>query len=116
MIDERIGMRIKQCRERLGLTQEQFAEKTGLSVNYISTIERGASFPRCERLITILNGLEASADEIFCDVVTHSAEHKTSKLSKKLEFLPVEAQNRILRVVDLLIQLEKEQLQRSRNE
>ena len=45
MIDKRIGKRIKQCRERLGLSQEAFAEKTGLTPNYISTVERGMSFP-----------------------------------------------------------------------
>ena len=53
MIDKRIGKRIKECRERLGLTQEQFAEKVGLATNYISTVERGASFPRCE-MITVM--------------------------------------------------------------
>ena len=46
MIDKRVGKRIKQRREQLGLTQEQFAEKLGVATNYISTIERGASFPR----------------------------------------------------------------------
>ena len=65
MIDKRIGKRIKQCRERLGLTQEEFAEKTGFTANYISTLERGASFPRCENLILLLNALEVSADAIF---------------------------------------------------
>ncbi len=65
MIDKRIGERIKQCRERLGLTQDQFAERLGLTTNYISTVERGASFPRCEKLIAIINGLEVSADAIF---------------------------------------------------
>ena len=54
MIDKRIGERIKQCRERLGLTQDQFAERLGLTTNYISTVERGASFPRCEKLIAIM--------------------------------------------------------------
>lgn len=39
MIDKRIGERIKQCRERLGLTQDQFAERLGLTTNYISTVE-----------------------------------------------------------------------------
>ena len=76
MIDNRIGKRIKQCRERLGLTQEQFAEKTGFTANYISTLERGASFPRCEKLITLLNALEVSADAIFCDVVDHSTKYR----------------------------------------
>lgn len=40
MIDKRIGKRVKQARERLGITQEDLAEKTGLTTNYISTVER----------------------------------------------------------------------------
>lgn len=108
MIDPRIGKRIKQCREQLGLTQEQFAEKTGLTTNYISTVERGASFPRCEKLITILNGLEVSADAVFCDVLTHSSEYEASTLSEKLKTLPPESQKRILQMVDLMIQQESE--------
>ena len=52
MIDKRVGKRIKQRREQLGLTQEQFAEKLGVATNYISTIERGASFPRYEKRLS----------------------------------------------------------------
>lgn len=74
MIDKRIGKRIKQRREELGYTQEQFSERLGLTTNF-STLERGASFPRCEKLILILNGLETSADAIFCDVLAHSQEY-----------------------------------------
>lgn len=36
MIDKRIGKRIKECREKPGMTQEDFSEKTKFSVNYIS--------------------------------------------------------------------------------
>ncbi len=106
MIDKRIGKRIKECREQLGLTQEQFAEKTGLTVNYISTVERGASFPRCEKLILLINALEVSADAIFCDVSTHSSKIIATKLSAELEELPPEARNRILAIVEFLIQQE----------
>lgn len=107
MIDNRIDKRIKQCRERLGLTQEQFAEKTGFTANYISTLERGASFPRCEKLITLLNALEVSADAIFCDVVDHSTKYKANKLSEELETLPLDAQKRIIQMVELMIEQEK---------
>ena len=78
MIDKRIGKRIKECREKLGLTQDQFSEKIGLSVNYISTVERGGSFPRYEKLIKII--------------------------SRRLSGLPTEEQNRILEMLDLMIQ------------
>lgn len=110
MIDKRIGKRVKQARERLGITQEDLAEKTGLTTNYISTVERGMSFPRCEKLIILLNGLETSADSIFCDVLEHSGEAKTSELSKKIADLPPEAQKRILQMVELMIQQEKDNM------
>lgn len=104
MIDKRIGKRIKQRREQIGLTQEQFAEKLGVAPNYISTIERGASFPRCEKLIAIINGLETSADAIFCDVIDHATEYRASILSQKLQALPPADQKRILEIVEFMIQ------------
>ncbi len=107
MIDRRIGQRIKQCREQLGLTQEEFAEKTGFSVNYISTLERGASFPRCEKLIILLNALEVSADAIFCDVVTHSCWSQATNISVAIAGLSSEGQRRILQILEFLIQQEK---------
>lgn len=116
MIDKRIGKRVKQARERLGITQEDLAEKTGLTTNYISTVERGMSFPRCEKLIILLNGLETSADSIFCDVLEHSGEAKASELSKKIADLPPEAQKRILQMVELMIQQEKHRLTRAHRE
>lgn len=103
MIDKRIGKRIKECRERLGLTQEQFSEKTDLSVNYISTVERGASFPRCEKLITIINALEVSADAVFCDVIDHSTEYKANEIDKRISKLPTAEQKRILEMLELMI-------------
>lgn len=108
MIDKRIGKRIKECRERLGLTQEQFAEKTGLTPNYISTLERGASFPRCDKLILIMNALETNADAIFCDVLEHSTDYQASVLSRRLEALPPREQKRILDILELMIRQAEE--------
>ena len=107
MIDKRIGKRFKQRREELGLTQDALSEKLGLTTNYISTIERGASFPRCEKLILLLNGLETSADAIFCDVLTHSAKVKASILSEQISSLPNEEQQRILDMVELMVKQAK---------
>ena len=108
MIDKRIGKRLKQRREELGLTQEDLAEKLGLTPNYISTVERGASFPRCEKLILLLNGLETSADSVFCDVLTHSAPTKASILAEQITELPSEEQQRILNMVELMIKQAKD--------
>lgn len=99
---------MKEVREKLGITQEELAERTGLTPNYISTVERGAAFPRCEKLILLLNGLETSADAVFCDVLTHSTSFKASQLSDELTTLSPEAQKRILQIVELMIRQEKE--------
>lgn len=103
MIDKRVGKRIKQRREELGLTQEQFAEKLGVATNYISTIERGASFPRYEKLVMILNTLQISADFIFCDVLDYGGEYKASAISEQLKDLPLEEQRRILALMEFMI-------------
>lgn len=103
MIDKRIGERIKQSREKLGLTQDQFAEKIGLTTNYISTIERGAAFPRYDKLIRIINGLETSADAIFCDVIVHSTKYRTTRLSEDLDQLSPKDKQRILETLEFLI-------------
>ena len=108
MIDPRIGKRFKEAREKIGLTQEELAEKSGLSTNYISTVERGSSFPRCEKLILLMNALDTSADAIFCDVVPRSNVYLSGSLSEAISELPVESQSRILEVVELLVRQEKQ--------
>ncbi len=107
MIDKRIGKRIMERRVQLGLTQAQLAEKIGVKLNYIATVERGDCFPRCERLINLLNALQTTADSIFCDVTKYSVGCRPSVLSEKLKDLSPEAQSRILDIVEFLIQYEQ---------
>ena len=68
-IYEKIGKRVKEAREKSEMTQTGLAEKADVSVTYISSIERGLSFPRGEVLVEILNALNVSADFVFSDVV-----------------------------------------------
>lgn len=53
----KFGHRLKQLRRQQDLTQEQLAEATHLSVEFISNMERGVnapSFETLEKLATIL--------------------------------------------------------------
>ena len=59
-----IGLNIRDARIRKGWTQEQFAEKLGLSTSYIGLIERGYKLPKFETFIKIINQLDVSADVI----------------------------------------------------
>lgn len=102
-----IGKRFKENREIQELTQADLAEKVGTSVTYISSVERGISFPRGDKLVAILNALNSSADSVFCDVVQASAKQRASILYDMLLDLPSKEQNRILETVEFLIRQSK---------
>jgi transcriptional regulator with XRE-family HTH domain len=50
-------LRLKQLRREAGLTQEQLAERAGLSRNYLSQIENGVRTPNVTRLQQIAKAL-----------------------------------------------------------
>ncbi len=103
MIEKDIGKRIQECRKKRGLTQEQLAERIGVSAHYLSALERGVYNMKLEILVNILNELDCSADEVFCNVVKKSSAIKATKLSEMLSELPVDEQYRIYEVVDTLV-------------
>ena len=59
-----IGKNIRKFREIKKLRQEDLAEKTDLTTNYIGMIERGEKIPSLETFINILNFLGVSAERI----------------------------------------------------
>jgi transcriptional regulator with XRE-family HTH domain len=99
-----VGQRIKQAREAKGLTQEQLAEKVGLSASHMSVIERGVKPPKLETFVEIANELGVDANSILADVLSVSNEIISSQISVRLSALPVTQQKKILRVLDTLIQ------------
>ncbi len=103
MVERSIGRRIQQYRKKKGLTQEQLAEKVGLSTNYISAVERGVNALNLDKLVEVINILECSADEIFADVLNNGYEIKTSLLTEQISKLSKIEQERIFAVVQTLI-------------
>lgn len=63
-----IGSRLKQARVKAGLTQQEMAEKTNLSVAFISRIERGSSQINLKRLSEFCNILNVSEGYILTGV------------------------------------------------
>ena len=62
---EQFGIRLKTIRLERKLTQEQFAEVVGISVDFLSLIERGINAPSFEVLEQIGHGLELPVKELF---------------------------------------------------
>lgn len=104
LIEVLIGKRIKEQRKKNKLTQEQLSEKLGISKNHLSAIERGVYRVQIETLVMIINCLGCTADDLFCDVIDKGYMIKSNRLSEKIEKLSPEEQNRILAVVDTLVE------------
>lgn len=79
-----IGKNIRKFREIKKLRQEDLAEKTDLTTNYIGMIERGEKIPSLETFINILNSLGVSADMVLSDVLDNGYTVKDSLLNEKL--------------------------------
>lgn len=60
-----ISKNMKFYRTRLGITQEQLAEKTGLSLDYIGKIEVGTNRPGLVGLYKIISALKVPVRVFF---------------------------------------------------
>jgi transcriptional regulator with XRE-family HTH domain len=60
-----LGKRVKFLRRHSRLTQAQLAEKTDLSVNYISEIENGLASPTLKTLLRLAQALDVEVEELF---------------------------------------------------
>lgn len=102
-----IGKRIRKYREEKGWRQEDFAEKTGLSVTYTGMIERGEKVPKLETFIKIANTLGVSADLLLADVLFAGYTVKSSELTEEISSLAPAERDRIYSVIHAMIQYAK---------
>ncbi|KAB4603745.1 helix-turn-helix domain-containing protein [Lawsonibacter faecis] len=73
-INIKVGERIKNAREKAGLTQEKFAELLSLSAKNISAIERGAVGISLTTLQKICETLSISSDRILFESPDENSE------------------------------------------
>lgn len=60
-----LGKKIQKLRKRKGLTQEELAEKLGLSRVYMGYIEQGRESPSLKLLIRLAKKLGVKIEELF---------------------------------------------------
>ena len=59
-----IGLKIKDRRKELGMTQPELAEKTGISQGSISRVKSGKLNPSFMAIIRICSALQMTTDEL----------------------------------------------------
>ena len=64
-----LGKKIRNLRERKGLSQESFAAKAGIDRSYMGSVERGERNVAALNLIRIAKALNVGVGELFaaCD-------------------------------------------------
>ena len=65
MIKTKVGKRIKELRNRLGISQEELAFRSDIHRTYIASLEVGKRNVSIETLEKVVNALEVSLSEFF---------------------------------------------------
>jgi transcriptional regulator with XRE-family HTH domain len=102
-----IGKNIRKYRLMKKYRQEDLADKTGLSTNYIGMVERGEKVPSLETFIVILNALDVSADMVLADVVNTGYIVKNSMLNEKISKLSSDDREKIYEVIEVFLRHSK---------
>ena len=97
-----IGEKIREMRNQAGLTQEQLAEKIGISVKYISRIETGKSGIKTQTLIKYINLLGITPNVFYKSFVDNSEIMSNIRLSEKIETLSEDKKEFISNIIDEL--------------
>ena len=55
---EKLGNKLREAREKAGLTQSELGKRAGINANYYAVVERGEgnlSYEKLERILKVLN-------------------------------------------------------------
>ena len=104
-----IGKRVKNARLRSQLTQEELAEKAGLSVTHMSNIETGHSKLSLPMAVALVNTLHVSVNEFLCDNVICSKE----TFSHEVQLLLEDCDDFEIRILTELLKTAKDTLRRN---
>ncbi len=64
-LKKQFGLRVRQIRDESDKTQEEFAEIVGISVDFLSLIERGRNAPSFKKLERMARGLGKPVAYLF---------------------------------------------------
>lgn len=78
-----IGQRIKSQRKKCGWTQDQLAESVGVTVGYISQIERGITRANLDMLSQIADVLDCEITYLLCGTSSGQRDYLSPDVSQR---------------------------------
>ena len=83
----KLGMRVRQQRVLNRLTQEQLAERAGVSNSFIGHIERGEKKASVETVVALCNAMSVSPSVLLQDSLTDQVMQSQLTFNKETEDL-----------------------------
>lgn len=101
-IDKHFGKILRSYRRKAKITQEELAEKLGISLKYISRIENGNNGVKTQNLIQYMNILGVPPDTLYGKFMTHPDVKKDMDLYNKITELSEEEKEFVSSIIDLV--------------
>lgn len=67
-LKKKFGLKLRRIRRDRDMTQEQLAERCGISADYVSNMERGNKNPSFEMIAKLAEVLEVEVSELFIPI------------------------------------------------
>ena len=100
LLSKQVGQRMQEKRKELDLTQEQMAERIGISQQSLSSMERGIIAPKFERLPDIAKTLKCPVPALFENGEgKEGGEFMGSEVSDLIKDLDAEERAAILEII-----------------
>jgi transcriptional regulator with XRE-family HTH domain len=96
----KFGQEIRRRRKALGMTIEELAEKSGLTPNYLGTVEIGHRDPSLSTVLALAKGLSIAPAELFGGVGKLSPE--AVEAARLFDGAAADAQDAVLRLLRAL--------------
>ncbi len=96
---KRLGIRIREERLRLNLTQAQLAEDIDISDTYMGAIERGERSLTLDTLVRLVNRLGVTVDYMLSDSVSDSDANIMEQFKQIIDCQPLERKQMAINVL-----------------
>ncbi len=97
-----IGKRIQSIRKRRRLTQEQLSEQLGVTVGYISQVERGVTRPNLEMLAGISERLQCELTHLITGSASAEPRYLASEFLDRFARLSARERRVVLAFIESL--------------
>ena len=99
---KRLGIRIREERKRLNLTQAQLAEAVDISDTYMGAIERGERSLTLDTLVRLVNRLGVTVDYLLADSVADNDSNIIEQFKQIIDQQPLERKQWAINVLRTL--------------